>query len=106
MDSRDFLLEECQEVPPPAVPSKCQNSSSEEEFDPLRLAEPKLGKNLQAKNWFLTFPKTDTSKEAALAQLQSKFKESLKGVLICQEQHKDGECSSRVDRASPGGIPT
>ena len=94
MDSRDFLLEECQEVPPPVETSKCQNSSSiEEEFDPARLEEPKLNKVLCAKNWFLTFPRVTTTKEEALAQLQAKFKESLKGVLIAQELHKDGECS-------------
>lgn len=93
MDSRDFLVEECQALPLQAVTSKSQNSSAPaEEFNPAELAEPKLNKKLAAKNWFLTFPKTDTSKEAALSQLQAKFKESLKGVLVAQEQHKDGEC--------------
>lgn len=92
MDSRDFLLEECQEVPPQEEPSKSLNSSAPaEEFHPARLEEPKQGKQLKAKNWFLTFPRTDTPKELALSRLQFKFKESLKGVLICQEQHKDGE---------------
>lgn len=96
MDSRDFLVEECQAVPLQAAQSECQNSSvapAEEEFNPLSLKPLPEGKQLKANNWFLTFPKTDTSREEALFRLQSKFKENLKGVLICQEQHKDGECS-------------
>ena len=87
MDSRDFLLEECQEVPPPVGTSECQNSSSEE-FSPARLEKPKMGKQLKAKNWFLTFPRVTTTKEEALAHLQAKFKDALKGVLIAQELHK------------------
>lgn len=94
MDSRDFLVEECQALPLQAATSKSQNSSAPaEEFNPAELAEPKLGKNLQSKNWFLTFPRVTTTKEEALAQLRAKFKDALKGVLIAQELHKDGECS-------------
>ena len=108
MDSRDFLLEECQEVPPPVATSECQNSSvaiAEEEFSPARLEEPKLGKQLKAKNWFLTFPRVTTTKEEALAQLQAKHKDALKGVLIAQELHKDGECSGRVIGLALGVYP-
>ena len=104
MDSRDFLLEECQEVPPLEGTSECQNSSAEE-FSPARLEEPKMGKQLKAKNWFLTFPRVTTSKEEALAQLQAKFKDALKGVLIAQELHKDGECSGRVIGLALGVYP-
>jgi len=93
MATRCFLVEECQAQPAQAETSKSQNSSSEEEFDPQRLEEPLPGQKLCAKNWFLTFPKTDTTKEEALARLQAKHKESLLGVLVAQEQHKDGECS-------------
>ena len=93
MDSRDFLLEECQEVPPQVGPSESLTSSTtvEDVFDPSTLPKPSHGKNLKAKAWFLTFPRTETSKEAAMAQLQAKFKDALKGVLICQETHQDGE---------------
>jgi len=103
MDSRDFLVEECQALPLQAETSKSPNSS--QEFDPSTLVEAPQGKVLHAKNWFLTFPKTDTSKDSALSQLQAKFKESLKGVLVAQEQHKDGECSSRVIGLALGVYP-
>lgn len=99
MDSRSFLVEECQAVPAQAEQSRSQNSSealAEEEFDPARLEEPKQGQKLCAKNWFLTFPKTDTTKEEALTRLQAKHKEFLLGVLVAQEKHKDGRCSSHV----------
>ena len=91
MDSRSFLVEECQAAPVQAEQSACQNSSFEEEFDPQRLEQPLPGQKLNAKNRFLTFSKTDTSRDVALAQLQAKFKDALKGVLVAQEQHKDGE---------------
>lgn len=106
MDSRDFLLEECQEVPPQVGTSECQTSSSpEEDFSPARLEEPKMGKQLKAKNWFLTFPRVTTTKEEALAQLRAKHKDALKGVLIAQELHKDGECSGRVIGLALGVYP-
>jgi len=93
MDSRDFLLEECQEVPPQVAASESPVSSTtvEDRFNPSDFKEAPKGKQLKAKGWFLTFPRTDTTKELAMSRLQFKFKESLSGVLICQEQHKDGE---------------
>lgn len=93
MDSRDFLLEECQQVPLPAAPTECQTSSptGEEPFDPVKLVEPPARKKLMAKNWFLTFPRTETTRQQALDQLLARYKDALKGVLIAQEQHKDGE---------------
>ena len=104
MDSRDFLLEECQEVPPQAAPSECQNSLPKE-FDPAKLQEPPMGKNLKAKTWFLTFPRVTTTREEALAQLQAKHKDALKGVLIAQELHKDGKCSGHVIGLALGVYP-
>lgn len=52
-----------------------------------------LGKTfrMEAKNFFLTFPQTDTTREAALTALQEHFSSNLKGASIAQEKHADGD---------------
>jgi len=50
-----------------------QNSSKNEFVNPL----PPQRKQLQSKQWFLTFPKTEVSKEAALQRILAK-----KGLLL------------------------
>lgn len=52
-----------------------------------------LGKTfrMEAKNFFLTFPQVSTSREAALTALQEHFSSSLKGAVIAQEKHADGD---------------
>lgn len=44
---------------------------------------------IQAKNFFLTFPSTETPKETALARILSSTLDP-KGVLVAQESHADG----------------
>jgi len=44
---------------------------------------------MQAKNWFLTFPRCEVSKEDALANILSKFPSPVY-VLIAREMHEDG----------------
>lgn len=72
-----------------------KESSEARPFDPKnQLPWPKEKghyKNLKAKNWFLTFPQCQTTKELALQRLQQKFKDNLLGCLIAQESHEDGE---------------
>lgn len=54
---------------------------------------PKKSKNkqLQAKNWILTFPQCDTPKESALSKIQDKWKnQELTFAIIAEEKHKDG----------------
>jgi len=41
-------------------------------------------------NFILTFPQCDTKKEVAIANLEQKWKDELKGYIVCEEQHKDG----------------
>jgi len=47
---------------------------------------------IKAKNWFLTFPQTTTTKEEASERLRTQpylMKMGIKGYLIAQETHKD-----------------
>lgn len=62
---------------------------SSKDFDP-KAAEPAKGKQLSAKSWFLTYPQCSVTKEQALLNLQSRFKQNLAGCLIAQEDHQDG----------------
>jgi len=41
-------------------------------------------------NFIVTFPQCDTKKEVAAERLEQKWKEELKGYIVCEEQHKDG----------------
>lgn len=41
-------------------------------------------------NFILTFPQCDTTKEVAVERLEQKWKEELKGYIVCEEKHKDG----------------
>lgn len=55
--------------------------------------KPKYGKTfrMEAKNFFLTFPQTSVSRQDALIKLQEHFSSSLKGAVIAQEKHVDGD---------------
>jgi len=55
------------------------------------VSQPKPGKRLNVKNWFLTFPQTNTTKEQALAKLRNHPKLNqlgIKGIMIAQEYHQ------------------
>lgn len=45
---------------------------------------------LQGKNYILTFPQCDVKKEVAVERLEQKWKDDLKGYIVCEEAHKDG----------------
>lgn len=45
---------------------------------------------MDAKQFILTFPQCDVKKEVAVERLQQKWKEELKGYIVCEEAHKDG----------------
>lgn len=46
---------------------------------------------VQSKSWFLTYPRLDISKEAALEALMLKLSgKPIKGAVVCRELHKDG----------------
>lgn len=45
-------------------------------------------KRVQAKGWFLTYPKCDVTPQACLEYLQESFK--IEEYVIAQEEHKDG----------------
>lgn len=59
----------------------------------LEQKKPLVGKKfrMQAKNWFLTFPQCAVTKEQALEAIISKLITSVKGVIVAQEKHADGE---------------
>jgi len=44
----------------------------------------------EAKNFILTFPQCDVKKEIAAERIEQKFKDLLKGYIVCEEAHKDG----------------
>jgi hypothetical protein len=48
------------------------------------------GFRMYGKNYILTFPQCDTTKEQAVERLEQKWKDELKGYIVCEEQHKDG----------------
>lgn len=45
---------------------------------------------MQGKNFILTFPQCDTTKEVACERLESKWKDDMKGYVVCEEKHEDG----------------
>lgn len=49
----------------------------------------KRGKRIQAKGWFLTWPKCPIGKQAVLEELQAKF--NIVEYVICEEMHQDGD---------------
>lgn len=48
------------------------------------------GFRLYAKQYILTFPQCDVKKEIAAERIEQEFKDSLKGYIVCEEDHKDG----------------
>jgi len=52
--------------------------------------EKKKSFRMSAKQFILTFPQCDVKKEVAVERLQQKWKEELKGYIVCEEAHKDG----------------
>lgn len=48
------------------------------------------GFRMQGLNFSLTYPQCDTKKEVAAERIEQKFKDSLKGYIVCEEDHKDG----------------
>lgn len=63
------------------------NTKNSEQVNNSRTRTARI--RLQAKNWFLTFPQTCTSKEEASERLISHFS-TLKGAIVAQEKHADG----------------
>ena len=88
--------ESLQEEQPRALSERANSSDAETRNEAIAsfTKPPTLTKNkcLQAKNWFLTFPQTTTTKEEASTLLQNHLKLKqlgIKGFLIAQEKHKD-----------------
>ena len=50
----------------------------------------KTGFRMYGKNFILTFPQCSISKELAVERLEQKWKDEMKGYVVCEEQHKDG----------------
>nr|QTE03380.1 MAG: replication-associated protein [Grus japonensis CRESS-DNA-virus sp.] len=48
------------------------------------------GFRMNGMNFILTFPQCDTKKEIAVERLEQKWKDEMKGYIVCEEQHKDG----------------
>lgn len=46
-------------------------------------------KTLTAKVWFLTFPRSEVTKEQAMQRIKDKIGTNLKGCLVAQENHQD-----------------
>lgn len=64
-------------------------SSEDETIVAPKTKKPKAFR-MNAKQFILTFPQCDTKKEVAVERLQQKWKDELKGYIVCEEQHKDG----------------
>jgi len=96
VESHRFLLEPLVSQDSPVLtssPSSKNQAKNPKEFNPKDQGPPPPPKaQLKAKNWFLTFPQTETTKEEALNRLKDKHKEDLRGCLIAQEAHQDGRC--------------
>ena len=48
------------------------------------------GFRMNGKNFILTFPQCSEKKEVAAERLEQKWKDEMKGYIVCEEQHKDG----------------
>ena len=48
------------------------------------------GFRMNGKNFILTFPQCDVKKEVAAERLEQKWKDELKGYIVCEEKHADG----------------
>jgi len=57
---------------------------------PTEKPKKEKGFRMQGKNFILTFPQCDTKKEVAVERLEQKWKDDLKGYIVCEENHKDG----------------
>jgi len=69
----------------------CITTLELQSMDFLKKPKPqKKTKQFQGQRWFLTYPQNNTPKEIAMERLKERFKDNLKGVLIAQESHKDG----------------
>lgn len=92
-ESHLFLPEPlvCQEDSP-VLPSLSGSKINTKEFNPKDLPPVPPKVQLKGKNWFLTFPQTETTKEEALTALRAKYGLELRGCLIAQEAHQDGRC--------------
>lgn len=66
----------------------------EEPLSPLEVLPPPPSKpsrfRLQGKNFSITFPQCDVKKEVASERIEQEFKDSMKGYVVCEENHKDG----------------
>lgn len=60
----------------------------EKPLSPLKEKQKRF--RLQGKNYILTFPQCSVTKEVAVERLEQKWKEELKGYIVCEEEHKDG----------------
>ncbi|AUM61630.1 Rep [uncultured virus] len=90
-------VSECVVSQDPQSSSKMNSMESMRRGHQVEVSPPVLQKSKRDKqgrmsgtNWFLTFPRTECSRERALSQLQSAERISIKGCLIAQEQHQDG----------------
>lgn len=48
------------------------------------------GFRLYGKNFILTYPQCNRKKEEAAQQIETNFREELKGYVVCEENHQDG----------------
>ena len=54
------------------------------------VARKTTGFRMNRMNFILTFPQCATTKETAVERLEQKWKDEMKGYIVCEEQHKDG----------------
>ena len=54
------------------------------------VARKTSGFRMNGMNFILTFPQCATTKEIAVERLEQKWKDEMKGYIVCEEQHKDG----------------
>lgn len=78
----DDPLSEAETLDKPAQTEKPKSKGAAKE-------KPK-GFRQNGMNFILTFPQCDVKKEVAVERLEQKWKDELKGYIVCEEAHKDG----------------
>lgn len=90
----DFLISEAREAEHRAQARAQEDPATR--FDPHKATPWPMQrgkgypKTLTAKVWFLTFPRSEVTKEQAMQRIKDKTGTNLRGCLVAQEQHQDG----------------
>lgn len=72
-----------------------ENENKRKATTEMEIVEPtpkkKKDGRLHAKNWFLTYPRTDDSKDTVFERIKTFFKDNLLWLVVSEEKHLDGK---------------